>query len=400
VEPNRFPFTEPRLTRLPKPERGDVVYHDATTRGLAVRVRPSGTRTFFVMARPRGTAARPVRATIGPFPTVTLAEARRRAAAILGDLAKGADPTQAGRRHRKASTFADLSARWLTEHAFVHKRTAERDKQALGLYLSAWNNRRVLEITRADVERLHARIGENHGRYTANRTLALLSAMFGKAIAWGLMDTNPARGIRRFPELARDRFLMPDEIKRLIGALAQETDETFQLFVLLSLLTGQRRGNVLAMRWRDIHGIDTDAPVWRIPAAEFKNGRVHVVPLVPSVVWFLRDRRREGDEFVLPGREPGQHYAEPKRRWVALLRRAELRDVRLHDLRRTFGSWQVGTGASLAMVGRALGHTTPQATAVYARFDLDPLRRSVEATADAMFGAAGLLTDGRERTAA
>lgn len=214
------------------------------------------------------------------------------------------------------------------------------------------------------------------------------------------MDTNPARSIRRFPELARDRFLMPDEIKRLIGALAKDTDETFQLFVLLSLLTGQRRGNVLAMRWRDIHGIDTDAPVWRIPAAEFKNGRVHVVPLVPSIVWFLRERRRDGQEFVLPGRVPGQHYAEPKRRWIALLKRAELRDVRLHDLRRTFGSWQIGTGASLAMVGRALGHTTSQATAVYARFDLDPLRRSVEATADAMFLAAGLLTDDRERTAA
>ena len=295
------------------------------------------------------------------------------------------------------TAFADLSARGLTEHVYVHKPTAERDKQALWLYLSPWNNRRVLELTRADVERLHARIGEHHGRYTANRTLALLSAMFGKAASWGLMDANPARGIRRFPQLARDRFLMPDEIKRLVSALAQETDETFQLLVLL---TRQRRGNVLAMRWRDIHGIDTNAPVWRIPAAEFKNGRVHVAPLVPSVMWFLRDRRRESDEFVLPGREPGQHYAEPKRRWVALLRRAELRDVRLHDLRRTFGSWQVGTGASLAMVGRALGHTTPQATAVYARFDLDPLRRSVEATADAMFVAAGLLTDGRDRDAA
>jgi integrase len=399
VEPNRFAFTEPRLTRLPKPESSDAVYHDTTTKGLAVRVRPSGSRTFFVMARPRGTAARAVRATIGPFPKVPLAEARRRAVAILGDLARGSDPTQAGRRHRKAPTFADLSERWLTEHAFVHKRTGERDRQALALYLSVWNNRRVLEITRADVERLHARIGENHGRYTANRTLALLSAMFGKAVAWGVMDNNPARSIRRFPELARDRFLMPDEIKRLIGALAQDTDETFQLFVLLSLLTGQRRGNVLAMRWQDIHGIDSEAPVWRIPAAEFKNGRVHVVPLVPSLVWFLRDRRREGDEYVLPGRDSG-HYAEPKRRWIALLKRAELRDVRLHDLRRTFGSWQIGTGASLAMVGRALGHTTPQATAVYARFDLDPLRRSVEATADAIFLAAGLLTEDRERTAA
>lgn len=400
MEPKRFPFTEPKLTRIPKSERNDATYHDSTTKGLALRVRPSGSKTFFVMARPRGVAARPVRATIGPFPTVTLAEARRRAAAILGDLAKGEDPTQAGRRHRKAPTFADLSERWLTEHAYIHKRTAERDKQALGLYLAGWNNRRVLEITRVDVERLHARIGENHGRYAANRTVALLSAMFGKAVAWGLMDKNPVRGIRRFPELPRGRFLTSDEIKRFFAALAQETDPTFRLFVLLSLLTGQRRGNVLAMRWRDIHGIDTSAPVWRIPAAEFKNGRDHDVPLVPSLVWFLREHRGEGEEFVLPGREPGKHYAEPKRRWIALLARAEVRDVRLHDLRRTFGSWQAGTGASLAMVGRALGHTTPQATAVYARFDLDPLRRSMEDTADSMFVAAGLLTAGRNQNAA
>ncbi len=392
MDTNRFLFSEPKLQRLPAPEHGEAIYYDTTIGGLALRVRPSGSRSFFVLARPRGTAARPVRATIGPFPAVTLADARKRAASILGDMAKGDDPTERGRRHRQSATFADLAARWLQDHADVHKRTAKRDEQALRLYLQSWNSRRILEITRTDVERLHARIGADHGRYAANRTAALLSAMFSKAVAWGLMAENPARGIRRFPEHARDRFLTPDEMKRFFTALGGETDERFQKFVLLSLLTGQRKANVLGMRWRDIQGWDTEAPVWRIPAAEFKTGKAHCIPLVPHVVWFLAARRQGSDEFILPGSGVSGHYTEPKRRWRSLLTRAGLSNVRLHDLRRTFGSWQVGTGASLAMVGRALGHTTPQATAVYARLDLDPVRRSFEATTDALLTAGGLLT--------
>ena len=76
---------------------------------------------------------------------------------------------------------------------------------------------------------------------------------------------------------------------------------------------------------------------------------------------------------------------EPKTAWARILEAADLKDVRIHDLRRTLGSWMTAAGVSTAIVGKSLGHKSQAATAVYARLDLDPVRAAVSAAADAMF---------------
>ena len=109
------------------------------------------------------------------------------------------------------------------------------------------------------------------------------------------------------------------------------------------------------------------------------------IPLGPDVLEILRRRRAESSSlFVLPGPGTKGHYREPKRAWGTLLKRAKLEDLRIHDLRRSMGSWMTIGGASLPIVGKALGHKTSQATSVYARLNLDPVRLAMEQAVEAM----------------
>jgi integrase len=152
---------------------------------------------------------------------------------------------------------------------------------------------------------------------------------------------------------------------------------------MLSLLTGQRKSNMLAMRWDELN---LSRAEWRIPKT--KNGEPLTVHLPPQAIDILQTRNAQSDsEWVFPGSGKAGHLADPKKAWKRILERAEIKDLRIHDLRRTLGSWQTALGASGFIVGKSLGHKSMQATAVYARLNLDPVRDSVNAAADAMFKA-------------
>jgi len=111
--------------------------------------------------------------------------------------------------------------------------------------------------------------------------------------------------------------------------------------------------------------------------------------LSPEAVVVL-DARKDSGVFVFPGDGVTGHIVEPKKAWATLLKTAGIEDLRIHDLRRTLGSWQARTGASLPIIGKSLNHKTHQATAIYARLDLDPVRQSVNTATAAMMEAAGL----------
>jgi integrase len=219
----------------------------------------------------------------------------------------------------------------------------------------------------------------------ANRVLELLSSIYNRAVEWGYRGSNPAHGINPFRETKRDRFIRADELPRLFTALSEDTSEDFKHFVLLSLLTGARRNNVLAMRWEDV---DLTAATWRIPRT--KNDEPQVVALVPEAVGVLRDRVPKEEGHVFPAPSKVGHMTPPKKRWRALLKRAEVADLRIHDLRRSLGSWQAITGASLAIIGKSLGHKSADATMIYARLSLDPVRASLATATSAMLEAAGV----------
>ncbi|MFH1919446.1 MAG: site-specific integrase [Planctomycetota bacterium] len=381
----QFPFSKRRIEALGPPAKGREQYRDAKTPGLVVRVTHTGAKSFAVYKKVNG---RPVRFKLGTFPTMTVEQARRQAADILGEIAKGKNPAVARHEARHEATVGGLFAYWL-DYARQHKRTWKEDERLYNKFLKPWANRQLSSVTRRNVEALHARVGEQNGRYQANRLLAFIRAAFNKADRLDYHGPNPTTGIKKFPEESRDRYLEGHELRALFVALTQE-ESLFADFILLALLTGARRGNLQAMQWADVN---LDLGVWRIP--QTKSGRPVLVPLIPAAVEILTRRFEEanGSPWVFPTRSRTGHLVEPKTAWKRVCARAGLPDLRLHDLRRSLGSWQAKGGASLPIIGKSLGHQDGSpATSIYARLAMGPVRESVEKAGNAMLRAGGLLS--------
>ena len=165
---------------------------------------------------------------------------------------------------------------------------------------------------------------------------------------------------------------------------------------MVSLLTGARRANVQGMQWQDL---DLVRGVWRVPGEQSKNGMPMMIVLVEAVVEVLRKRREQVPAevpWVFPATSQTGHIVEPKEAMARILKAAGIVNLRLHDLRRTLGSWQAAGGSSLLVIGKSLGHSSQSATAVYSRLNLDPVRASVTTATTAMLAAARpRLTDGQ-----
>jgi integrase len=325
---------------------------------------------------------------------MTIDQARKQATVVLAEIARGNDPQEQKRALRRQCTLRELFGHYLETHAKVHcrEKSWREDQRLFNRHLPVWHARRISTITTADIAALHGRIGKKTP-CQANRLLTLLCKLLNYGRRTLKSDrANPCEGVRRFHEAARERFLSAAELKRLFRALKSEP-EPFRSFFLLLLLTGARKGNVQAMRWRDV---DLDARLWRIPNDQSKNREPLTVVLSPESLEILRRRQADvnGSEYVFPGCGKTGHLVEPKTPWGHVVKRAKLNDCRMHDLRRTLGSWQAAGGASLLIIGKSLGHRSESATRIYARLATDPVRESVEKATVAMIAAAGGVTLG------
>jgi integrase len=176
-----------------------------------------------------------------------------------------------------------------------------------------------------------------------------------------------------------------DEMSRLMKAIDQADDPDISDFIKLALFTGARRSNILAMEWKEI---DLAARRWQIPSGKAKGKIPIVINLAPSIVQILARRRKaqrkKEPQFVFPGPGATGHMVEPKRAWTTIRKAAKLTDVTLHDLRRTLASWMAQRGMSLLEIGKALGHTSADATARYAHLVVESIAPGVNAVVDAM----------------
>lgn len=364
-------FTKAAIEAIPTPAKRTRV-KDARQPGLYLYLTPAGKRTWYFFTRVRGELHEQ---RLGDWPAFTVDQARQEASKRMSELQRGIDPRQA---KRAEPTLGEVWAWWFETHiqpkASRHRLASDEGIWRLHL-APVFEHRRLHTITRADLRAYHVELGNKVGHRTANLAMNLIRACWNKAILYDMTSlANPADKLEKFPEPKRDRRLMPAEARRFFEAL-DEARPDFKDFILLLLYTGARRGNVQAMRWDQI---DFEARVWRIPRT--KTGRPQVVPIEEAELELLRRRFHVSEsEWVFPARKGAiktLHMTEPKVGWNALLKRAKLTDFRLHDLRRTLASFMVDSGASLHIVGTALGHTSPSATAVYARLQLDPIRHA------------------------
>jgi integrase len=386
-------FTKQLLLSLKAPAKGRLYIHDTRENGLSAYLTPNGILTFYVRKRING---RDERVVIGRYPETTVEQARTQALTIKSQVALGKDPTEDKRRLRADVTFAEMFQEYMDRYSKKQKRSWQYDEREVNKFLPHWFKRKASSISKQEIQILHERVRDENGLYQANRLLERISSIFNRAIEWGWYGTNPAEGIRKFREKSRDRFLQPDELPRFFAALEAEDNQTAKDYIMLSLLTGGRKSNVLAMRWDEI---SFGRAEWRIP--ETKNGDPLTVALSMQAIEILNDRRaKTNSEWVFPsdGSASG-HLADPKKAWQRILARAEIKDLRIHDLRRSLGSWQASTGASGYVIGKSLGHKSQQATQIYARLNLDPVRESVERATQAMMAAGRVTGTKKERIA-
>jgi integrase len=268
---------------------------------------------------------------------------------------------------------------FMERHARIENKTWKEIEGIINKFLSHWFQRKLFSIAKSEVQAIHDCICRENGKYRANKVLAWFSAIHHKMIGWGWEVSNPAAGIKKFKEQKRDRFVLRDEFPKLMESLKTEPNRDMRDFFLLCLYTGARCGNVLSMRWEDI---DFNISEWRIP--DTKNGEPVRIPLINQVLEILQNRKplQTSTPWVFPSRSKSGHLEEPKTAWKRILERAGIKNLRIHDLRRTLGSYQAIAGASLTIIGKSLGHKSPQSTAIYARLSNDPVRASMEAAFD------------------
>lgn len=373
------------VERLKPPLAGQIDYFDEKLGGFGVRVGVSGARSWFVHFRRAG-ETRKQRLTIGQYPTLTLAEARDRAAEILLRAKRGEDLVGERKAEKGSPTFEGVAREYLDRHA-AKKRTAEEQRRILERHvIQAWSSKKAKDVSRADVIRLVEAIADRGAPVMANRTLNLIGRVFRWGMRRGLVEANPAALVEApGEERERDRVLADDEIRAVWLAASDDAGQVGHL-IKLALLTGQRRGELERMRWADL---DLQSRWWTIPAEFTKNRQAHRVPLSATVLAILRavqaaaDGREWESEWVFPsrigrGRAP---IANIQKRVEAVRKAAGDGDWHFHDFRRTAATRLGLLGVPRFVIGKVLNHTSltesglARVTAVYDRYEYDAEKR-------------------------
>ncbi len=371
-------LTKSHVDRIAASNR-DTIYWDESLPGFGLRVKTTGVKSFVVQYRNRQTG-RSKRKTLGRYgPTMSLQAARDLARSLLADVIRGEDPVANAQAVRRSPDVFELAKLYMTEHAIPKKRQGSvRNDQSMldGYILPKLGKLRVVAVGNQDVQKLHNQMRQTP--YQANRTLALLSKMFELSVRWGMRSDNPARGVEKFPEEKRDRWLSDEELSRLLAALAEHPNQVAAEAIKLQLLTGARIGEVLTAKWTDF---DIERGVWTKPSHHTKQKRREHLPLSSASCELLRrirEARAAKSAWLFPGQSPERPYKDLKAFWRSVTLAADLKDYRIHDNRHTHASHLVSSGLSLPIVGRLLGHTNPSTTQRYAHLADDPLRHAAD----------------------
>jgi integrase len=369
-------LTARNIGSLPRPRGGSppIDYYDdahGAAPWFCVRVSAEGRRTFTVGYRV-GRQRRRVR--LGQFPTIGLAEARRRARSILAEVTRGGDPAGERNEARRADDLKGLVLRYIeTKTPNLGTKTLTEYRRMVSAYLADTSIGRTPSGTlrRADVRAWLEDIAKT-APVMANRVFQLARASLRFGVREELIGANPCDGLQRpRHEKDRERVLSDNEIRILWLALEKQPP-LVAAAVRVLLLLGQRCSETLEMRWADLE-LDADVPTWTIPGEFRKGNRLHVVPLAPLPVTILRAVK------ALTGEKDrvfeGVSLGNAERDWWAAVRgeakKGGLKDhFTRHDLRSTCATGCSRLGAAESTVSRILGHALIAGTvAVTTRYD-------------------------------
>jgi integrase len=278
-------------------------------------------------------------------------------------------------------TLEAFSRIYLERFALLHKkpRSIAEDRRNLELHiLPILGAKKLVEITAADIAHFHTLRGKCPSN--ANRCLAILSHIFSIGAKWGVIPAglNPCRGIKRFRERIRERFLSAEDVVSLGKALTEadrtsaSSSEDWRAVNILRLLvyTGARLSEILTLQWG---WIQWEAGFARLPDSKTGTKTIPVPQPALDLLQRVSEEHGRQSKFVFPGKRAGTYFTGIQKPWQRIRLKAGLPDVRIHDLRHCFASTAVAHGESLYLVGAVLGHRATSTTQRYAHLAMQPI---------------------------
>jgi integrase len=347
--------------KLAKP--GDVL-NDPNVRGLSLRAFPESKGFYLYFRTKAGVQRRPK---LGDYGSITLAQARKVAQEMLAEVAAGRDPAQDRQAARAEPTVADLWDEYWKRHG-SKKKSGDQDKLNWTNHVkSVLGSSKLSAVTYSQVSDLMD--GMAATPIAGNRTLALLSKMFNFAtrpLEW--TEKNPCRGVKRYPEVKRRRYMAGEEAARIAELLDREAgaNPASVAFLYLLILTGARKGEIAAAKWGWFNG-----SILALPDSKTGAKSVYLPPQALDVL--ARLPRTTG---TITG------IQSPKKLWEKIRDEAGCPDLRMHDLRHNFASAALSAGLSLSQIGELLGHKSTQTTKRYAHLVEDVANAAATRAAD------------------
>ncbi len=355
-------LTAKLIEQAKPPEKGRLEYWDTSVTGLGLRITERGFKSWVIMYRIGG---RLRRMTLGPYPRLSLAEARDQARINLANVIKGNDPAEDKKTARKTKeTVSSAVAEFVERYAKRNRTWPETQRIFDRMVLPRWGNRPLSEITRTDVNLLLDEIVDGGASYQANRTLAAIRRFFNWSVERDKIVISPAANVRaQGTEVARDRVLSDDEIIKVWNSWSQLSRPFGNAFKLM-LVTAQRRSEVAGLGWADV---DLPKRLWTLPRQMTKNDRLHEIPLSKLAISLLSEMPKIGPYiFTSGGDRPISGFSKAKARSEVL---SEVGDWRIHDLRRTAASGMAQLEIAPHVVEKILNHTSGTISGVAAVYN-------------------------------
>jgi integrase len=379
-------LTDVQIKKLTTPTARREV-PDGKITGLYLVLQPSGAKSWALRYRAAG---KPTKLTLGPYPTLDLANARRRAQEALGDVASGKNPAAEKKAAREAQKAASSTADRVETVAasfidkYVKRNVGESWAREAERLLTKEINpkfgcKRLGEVKKSDIHDLLDEIVDRGAPIVANRTLAVFRRLCNWAVERGVVDASPCDKIKvPAAEESRDRVLSDDEV-RLAWTAFERLGWPFGQIAQLLLLTGARRDEIASGRWSEI---DLEAKTWTIAKERSKNGVAHEIPLSDAAIAILKQLPRIGDRkdaliFSTTGLTAVSGFSRAKDAIDNVILAARGAEVgapdrwTFHDLRRTAASGMAGLGIAPHVVEAVLNHrsgTIKGVAAVYNRY--------------------------------
>ena len=369
-------INERLIQSLKIPSNKYKIYWDEKIVGFGIRITNNNARSFVLRYVIDG---REKKYTIGKYPDLTSTAAREIAIKLRGEIIKGFDPLDNRKKAHNLPTIKEFAAEYikLKENA-LRPTTVREYKRILDKnIIPKFGNYKITSITRKDVETFHNSLSDKG--YMANRILQLLSSIFMTAQSWSLISSNPAENIKKFKEEKREEFLSDGQISSLIRILNQEQSQINASAIKLMLLTGSRKSEVLSARWQDF---DLSRNMWIKPASLTKQNKISNIPLNAEAIKILRELKKgiisdkdlkeisgetmvSNSQYLFYNPKTKTHIQDIKRFWQSVCEKADLKNIRIHDLRHTFASILVNSGVGLEVIGKLIGHSNASTTQRY-----------------------------------